>query len=137
MEEKRIHIAAGIILNSDNTKIFITQRPPKAHKAGLWEFPGGKVEAGETAQEAVIRELDEEVGIVVGELSLFMSLDHDYPDKALTFDFFIIHRFDGEPFGKEGQVGIWVETSQLPQFDFPKANHTVLEQILQRLGSCK
>lgn len=135
MKNKRIHIAAGVILNSDQTKVFITQRAPKAHKGGLWEFPGGKVEDGETAQQAVIRELDEEVGIVVTASEILMSLEHDYSDKALTFDFFIINGFDGEPFGKEGQPGRWVMISQLPNYEFPEANHPVLQKVLHCFGS--
>lgn len=130
MEKKRIHIAAGIILNPEKTEVFITQRAPKAHKGGLWEFAGGKVEKGESAQQAVVRELDEEVGIAVLETELFMSFEHDYSDKALVFDFFLINSFNGKPYGKEGQPGMWVAISQLSSFDFPQANRPVLYKVL-------
>lgn len=134
MEKKRIHIAAGIILNSDADKIFITLRPAKAHKGGFWEFAGGKVEEGETAHAAVCRELEEEVGITPSDIEPFMSLAHDYPDKAMAFDFFLVKAFDGEPYGKEGQVGEWVAVSELKNYPFPEANDPVLEKISQTLG---
>lgn len=134
MEKKRLHIAAGIIINPELTKIFITQRIAQSKSEGLWEFAGGKVEPGESARDAVIRELDEEVGIEVVELELLMSFEHDYPDKALSFDFFLINAFKGEPFGKEGQPGMWVEFSKLNDFDFLEANHPVLERVLGIFG---
>lgn len=134
MEKKRIHIAAGIILNNNADKIFITQRPAKAHKGGFWEFAGGKVEEGESAQDAVCRELEEEVGITATGIEPFISLVHDYPDKALAFDFFLVKAFDGEPYGKEGQVGKWVAVSELGGYTFPEANDPVLEKIREVLG---
>ncbi len=134
MEKTRLHIAAGIILNPELTKVFITQRAPKDKSRGLWEFAGGKVEEGESARDAVIRELDEEVGIEVVELELLISFEHEYPNKALMFDFFLINAFNGEPFGKEGQPGMWVLFSQLDQFEFPEANKPVLSKIVGMFG---
>ncbi|WP_279133231.1 NUDIX domain-containing protein, partial [Photobacterium phosphoreum] len=96
MTKKRIWIAAGIILSPDQDRIFITRRHVNAHQGGLWEFAGGKVETNETAEQAVIRELNEEVGIQVTALAPLISLAHDYPDKALQFDFFAITAFTGE-----------------------------------------
>ncbi len=134
MEKTCLHIAAGIILNPELTKVFITQRAPKDQSRGLWEFAGGKVEEGESARDAVIRELDEEVGIEVVELELLISFEHEYPNKALMFDFFLINAFNGEPFGKEGQPGMWVLFSQLDQFEFPEANKPVLSKIVGMFG---
>ncbi|MDD1782271.1 8-oxo-dGTP diphosphatase MutT [Enterovibrio sp. ZSDZ35] len=128
---KRIHIAVGIILNSTKDKIYITQRAAKAHKGGFWEFAGGQVEVGETAEVAVVRELDEEVGIAVTQTEHFLSLSHDYPEKSLTFDFFLIAAFNGEPFGKEGQPGRWVAIEALGDYDFPEANAPVLAKLTE------
>jgi len=81
---KRIHIVAGIIFNQDKSQVFITKRPDDKHKGGFWEFPGGKVEVGETIEQAMARELDEEIGIKVTEQSLFEHLEFDYSDKATS-----------------------------------------------------
>ncbi|CZF83551.1 8-oxo-dGTP diphosphatase [Grimontia celer] len=134
MEKKRLHIAAGIILNPEVNAIFITQRPAKAHKGGFWEFAGGKVEDGESALEAVKRELEEEVGITAKTIEPFISLAHEYPDKALAFDFFLVREFEGKPFGKEGQPGEWVAISELANYTFPEANDPVLDKIREILG---
>lgn len=135
MDKKRVWISAGIILNSSHEKVFITQRAAKAHQGGLWEFAGGKVELGETAEQAVIRELDEEVGIQATEVEHLMKLEHDYPDKALEFDFFLIRSFNGEPFGKEGQPGQWVRVEELVDYPFPAANVPVLERLTAFLSN--
>ena len=121
-------------MNSQANSIFITQRPAKAHKGGFWEFAGGKVEDGESAIEAVKRELEEEVGITAKTIEPFISLAHDYTDKALAFDFFLVREFVGEPFGKEGQPGEWVAIGELENYDFPEANHPVLGKIREVLG---
>ncbi|MFD2178785.1 8-oxo-dGTP diphosphatase MutT [Veronia pacifica] len=132
MEKKRVHIAAGIILNHNETEVYITQRDANSHKGGFWEFPGGKVETGETAEQAVIRELVEEVGIQAHRPEPFLSLNHDYPEKSLSFDFFLIKDFEGMPFGKEGQKGLWASISELNQYAFPEANSVVLEKLFDR-----
>ncbi|MGF1680689.1 8-oxo-dGTP diphosphatase MutT [Photobacterium minamisatsumaniensis] len=132
MEKKQIWISAGIILNAEQDQVFITQRAAKAHKGGFWEFAGGKVEAGETAEQAVIRELQEEVGIHATALEHFMALEHDYPEKALKFDFYLVKAFEGEAFGKEGQPGEWVALSALSEYAFPEANNVVLQKLMSR-----
>ncbi|WED21423.1 8-oxo-dGTP diphosphatase MutT [Vibrio sp. JC009] len=131
---KRLHIAAAVILNPQQDKVFITKRPDKAHKGGLWEFPGGKVELGETAEDAIVRELFEEVGIEVTGFEHFEKLTHDYPEKSLKFDFFIVSEFDNKPYGKEGQRGEWVEIPQIREYDFPEANIPVLERVIKEFG---
>ncbi|MGR5148635.1 8-oxo-dGTP diphosphatase MutT [Photobacterium alginatilyticum] len=130
MEKKQVWISAGIILNAQQDEVFITRRAAKAHKGGFWEFAGGKVERGETAEQAVIRELDEEVGIRATELEHFMALEHDYPEKSLKFDFFLIKAFEGEAYGKEGQPGEWVKLTCLRDYAFPEANEVVLDKLM-------
>lgn len=131
---KRIHIVAAIIFSEDKSKIFITKRPDDKHKGGFWEFPGGKVESGESIEQAMIRELNEEVGITVTKQSLFEHLEYDYPDKSLKFDFITVTQFDGSPFGKEGQQGQWVEVSDLPNYTFPEANVPILNRVVKEFS---
>ncbi|OOF31512.1 8-oxo-dGTP diphosphatase MutT [Salinivibrio proteolyticus] len=129
---KRVNIAAGVIVNAAQDKIFITRRHADVHQGGKWEFPGGKIEANETPRQAVVRELREEVGINATDVSPFISLDFDFPDKALSFDFFLVSRFEGEPQGQEGQHGEWAPIARLSEYTFPEANDAVLEKIRAR-----
>ncbi|ORT48327.1 7,8-dihydro-8-oxoguanine-triphosphatase [Vibrio sp. qd031] len=131
---KRIHIVAAIIFNPQKTEVFITQRPQDKHKGGYWEFPGGKVEESESVEQAIARELDEEIGIEVTEQNLFEHLHHDYPDKALTFDFITVTQFRGTPYGREGQPARWVAIEQLAQYEFPEANVPILHKVIQQYG---
>ncbi|MGO1297055.1 MAG: 8-oxo-dGTP diphosphatase MutT [Vibrio sp.] len=128
---KRTHIVAGIIFDGECRKVYITKRPDDRHKGGYWEFPGGKVEAGETIEQAMSRELFEEIGITVTAQAVYQHLAFDYPDKSLVFDFMTVTEFSGQPFGKEGQTGGWVAVADLPQYRFPEANVPILEKIVK------
>ncbi|MDC9588105.1 8-oxo-dGTP diphosphatase MutT [Xenorhabdus sp. XENO-10] len=125
MEKKYLHIAAGIIKNS-NDEIFITQRSADSHMGGFWEFPGGKLEQGETSEQALIRELKEEVGITVTHCELIDTITHDFPDRSIILDFFLVDEWKDEPFGKEGQPSRWVLQSELIADEFPPANRSVV-----------
>ncbi|NOH71447.1 8-oxo-dGTP diphosphatase MutT [Vibrio pectenicida] len=127
---KRIHIVAAIILNTEKNEVFITKRPEDKHKGGFWEFPGGKVEDNETTAQAIIRELDEEVGIQVTKQSLFEHLEYDYPDKSLEFDFILVTDFENQPFGKEGQQGKWIAITELGGYEFPEANRSIVDRVV-------
>jgi len=127
---KKIHIAAGIIQNPLGN-IFITQRGPDMHMANKWEFPGGKLEEGETAEQALVRELHEEIGINAVEFKLFETLEYTFPDRQLTLTFFLVSQWEGEPWGKEGQPGRWVKPSELLADEFPPANALIIEKLTQ------
>ncbi|EMB9229357.1 8-oxo-dGTP diphosphatase MutT [Vibrio harveyi] len=131
---KRIHIVAAIIFNQDKSQIFITKRPDDKHKGGFWEFPGGKVEQGESVEQAMIRELEEEIGITVTEQSLFEHLEYDYPEKSLKFDFITVSQFDNQPYGREGQEGRWVDVAALLDYTFPEANVPILERVIKEFS---
>lgn len=129
---KRIHIVAAIIYNRDKSSIYITKRPDHLHKGGYWEFPGGKVEQDEEIEQAICRELFEEIDIRAIKLRHFEHLDYDYPDKSLTFDFFVVDEFDNKPYGKEGQQGKWVAIDDLANYSFPEANLPILKLVQQQ-----
>lgn len=137
-EKKRIHVAAGIIENIKG-EILIAKRGDHQHQGGLWEFPGGKVEAGETAQQALIRELKEEVNIDCGssdkaEISSFMQQAFDYPDKSVLLDFFAVKELHEQHFdcaqGMERQEVRWVKKPELNQYQFPQANQLIVEALV-------
>lgn len=127
---KILHISTGIIRNSQN-EIFITQRAADSHMALKWEFPGGKIEAGENAEQAVIRELEEEVGIIATSPVLFDKLEYQFPDRHITLWFWLIECWEGQPWGKEGQPGRWVSQHALLAEDFPPANEPVINKLIQ------
>jgi len=125
-----VHVAAAVIRRADNA-ILIARRPDRVHQGGLWEFPGGKVEAGETVQAALARELHEELGIQVGAASSrnqpLIQVAHDYGDKRVFLDVWEVADFTGEPVGREGQPLQWVMPEALADFDFPAANWPIMQ----------
>lgn len=130
MDKKKLHIAAGIICDQNNN-VFITQRPLKSHMGGFWEFPGGKLEDKETPEQALVRELQEEIGIDVTQCSLFETVEHDFPDRHITLSFFLVTQWDNDPYGKEGQEFKWTSIGSLNADDFPPANRTIVA-LLQK-----
>ena len=101
---KKLQIAVGIIRNPQG-EIFITQRAADAHMANKLEFPGGKIESDETPEQALIRELQEEVGITVTTSSLFDKLEYQFPDRHITLWFFLVESWQGVK--KGSRVGGW------------------------------
>jgi len=95
----------------------------------FWEFPGGKVEEGESADQALCRELDEELGIEITTFRHFMHLTHDYPDQSVAIDFFMVSEWQGTPSGLEGQQIRWVESSTLASADMLPADAPVIAAL--------
>ncbi|GAA5317763.1 MAG: 8-oxo-dGTP diphosphatase MutT [Candidatus Pelagadaptatus aseana] len=129
MTVKYIHVVAAVIKNADG-EILIAKRPDHTHQGGLWEFPGGKVDAGETAREALNRELREELAIDVRGAAPFMEIHHEYPDKSVFLDIWLVDQFAGEAVGNEGQPISWVLRSDLKHYAFPEANQPIIEKLL-------
>ncbi|MCP5205690.1 MAG: Nudix family hydrolase [Hahellaceae bacterium] len=129
MPIKRIKVAVGVI--ERNGLFFVAKRPGHVHQGGLWEFPGGKVEPGEVVQQALARELHEELGIDVDQaaMSPLIKVSHDYEDKSVELDVWRVQNFLGEPHGKEGQLVKWVSTRDLKTLDFPAANVPIVRAV--------
>ncbi|WP_116368606.1 8-oxo-dGTP diphosphatase MutT [Parahaliea mediterranea] len=128
-----VHVAVGVILDAQQ-RILLTRRAARAHQGGLWEFPGGKVEAGEHVLQALDRELQEELAISVAQSAPLIEVRHDYGDKAVLLDVHLVRRFHGEPRGLEGQPMAWVAVGDLPQYDFPAANVPIVEAVTAALA---
>lgn len=121
---ERLHIVAAAIVRDG--KVLLTRRHVGAHQGGLWEFPGGKVDPGESADVALARELDEELGISAETFSPLISIPHDYADKSILLDVHCVEQFTGEPHGREGQPLEWVAIDELGRREFPAANLPVI-----------
>lgn len=127
--KKRIHVVAAVIRNNSD-HILIAKRPDHLHQGGLWEFPGGKVDSGEAVGDALARELNEELAIQVQAADPFMEIHHDYADKSVFLDIWLVDQFNGEPIGNEGQQVRWVSRQNLRSYDFPAANLAIIDKLL-------
>ena len=129
-----IHVAVGVLI--DNTDCVLLARRQKAtHLEGYWEFPGGKVESGETVEAALARELTEELGVVIGETSSLVTVNHDYGEKQVLLDVHRVLSWTGEPHGAEGQPIAWVSESALDDYKVPEANAEIMVRVKAVLAS--
>ncbi len=124
----QLHVAAGILRDSSG-RILITERLCDGPFDGLWEFPGGKIADGETSIQALVRELAEELGIEVAMSQPFMELHHEYPDRIVDIEFFVVTSWSGTPAGLEGQGLRWVLPSDLDPDILLPADVPVLEAL--------
>ncbi len=132
--QRRVHVAVGVISDGAN-KILVARRAEHVHQGGLWEFPGGKVEANETVQQALCRELAEELAIAVQCCEPLLTIAHDYADKSVLLDVWWISEFSGTPQGREGQPLCWVVGGELRSLTFPAANQPIIDAIEQKLSA--
>lgn len=133
---KLVLVAACALVDADG-RVLITERPAGKALAGLWEFPGGKVEAGERPEETLIRELAEELGIVVKEACLapLTFASHTYADFQLLMPLWICRRWEGLAQGREGQRLAWVRPSKLRDYPMPPADEPLIPVIVDIVGS--
>lgn len=123
-----VHVAAGALVDRAG-RVLIAQRPARAHQGGLWEFPGGKLEAGESVEAALARELHEELGIVVRRARPLIAVEHAYADKTVRLDVWRVEDWSGVPHGREGQPLAWCDPDALDPADFPAADVPVLAAL--------
>ena len=122
------NVAAGILCDAGG-RILIAERVGGGVFNGLWEFPGGKIGADETSVEALSRELAEELGIEVTACASFMNLRHEYDDRVVTIEFFIVSEWNSDPVGREGQALRWVPRDRLDAEELLPADVPVIEAL--------
>ena len=122
-----IEVSAALIFRDG--QLLITQRHAASHLGGLWEFPGGKREAGETFEQCLVREIREELGVVISVGELFEEIRHDYPEKSVHLKFFICQLISGEPQPLDCAAVKWIEKSGLDAHEFPAADAQLLEKL--------
>ncbi len=129
-EPRTVRVAVGIVADATGA-ILITRRPDHVHQGGLWEFPGGKVEAGETVGAALRRELHEELGIVIQAAEPLLEVRHPYPEKTVVLEVWRVTAYRGEPHGREGQPLLWILPEALVDFTFPAADRPIIARLCQ------
>ena len=128
-----VHVAVGVVLD-DAKRILITRRANNTHQGGLWEFPGGKVEVGESLEVALARELSEELGIEIKRTSPLLEVHHDYGDKRVLLDVHVVWEFSGKAQGLENQPLAWVSADRLMDYRFPAANTPIISAVCALLA---
>ncbi|EWH11211.1 mutator MutT protein [Catenovulum agarivorans DS-2] len=128
---KEVHVAVAVIVqqNAQQTQVLIAKRAQHQHQGGKWEFPGGKVEKNEQVDDALRREIAEECGLVVEAAEPLIKIEHDYGDKKVVLDTFIVTQYSGQARGNEGQQILWLDVSQLADYTFPEANQPIIDAI--------
>lgn len=127
-EAPAVHVAAGV-LRDPQGRVLVTRRAEHRHQGGLWEFPGGKIEPGETAAAALARELDEELGVAVAGSRPLIRVPYRYPDRTVCLEVREVTRFSGEPRGREGQPLRWLAPEALDAAEFPAANRPIIMAV--------
>ncbi len=125
---KVVHVAVAVIIN-DHGEVLLALRTMDQHQGGLWEFPGGKVEEGEAIYDALVRETQEELNILVSTAEPLTTVTHDYGDKTVLLDVWVVKSYLGIPQGHEGQNIRWCAVDELNPYEFPAANGPIISAI--------
>lgn len=127
-EKPPLHVAVAVIFDAEG-RVLVALREKHRHQGGKWEFPGGKVEAGESIREALVREIHEEVGIAIEECQPLQQLEYSYPERTVLLDVWQVERFSGEARGCEGQQIRWLFPNELDRYEFPAANLPIIRGL--------
>ncbi len=122
-----LHVAVGVIVQAG--RVLISQRHAAAHQGGLWEFPGGKLEPGESVTQALVRELREELGICATHFRPMIRIRYAYPEQDVLLDVWKVTEFTGQAVGCEGQPVKWVLPDALEHLSFPSANRPIIQAM--------
>jgi len=130
IDEDYIHVVAAIIWEQgDSQRFLIAQRQQGKHLQHYWEFPGGKLEHGESPRQALQRELQEEVSILLTRASPYMQVYYRYPERNILLDTWMVEEYRGEPAPGEQQLLRWIDLSQTDDYQFPPADIPIIEAI--------
>lgn len=127
-DENRVHVAAAALIDTDG-RVLLARRAAHAHQGGLWEFPGGKLEPGESTDSGLARELHEELGIVARSHRPLIRVRHDYPDRSVMLDVHRVDAWDDDPHGREGQPLAWVSIDELADYPMPPADRPIVNAL--------
>ncbi|MDO8288034.1 MAG: 8-oxo-dGTP diphosphatase MutT [Parvibaculum sp.] len=132
---KTLVLVVAVALIDVDGRVLLAQRPEGKSLAGLWEFPGGKVETGENPEECLIRELNEELGITVSKACLapLSFASHGYQDFHLLMPLYVCRRWEGQVHGREGQALEWVRPAKLRTYAMPPADEPLVAALLDLL----
>jgi len=130
-----LQIALGVVEHEG--KYLVAQRKKHQHQGGKWEFPGGKVEQGETLEQALVRELQEEVGITPTQFQHLITVEHTYPDLSVQLNTWYVTEFQGVAKSGESQTINWVSVEELSQLTFPDANKAIIQAVFEKLNPQK
>jgi 8-oxo-dGTP diphosphatase len=132
----RLLLVVAVALVDPDGRVLVSERPPGKQLAGLWEFPGGKIEPGERPEETLIRELREELGITVEEACLapLTFASHAYPDFHLLMPLYVCRRWGDTPRSLEGQALKWVRPKALRDLAMPPADAPLIPYLIDLLG---
>jgi 8-oxo-dGTP diphosphatase len=117
------------VLRDERGRVLIAQRPAGKHMGGYWEFPGGKIAPGESGEQALTRELAEELGVALRRCHPLLQLRHDYPDRVVELDVYEIDDYGGEPSGLEAQALKWVAAAELGGVGLLPADRPIIEVL--------
>lgn len=130
---KQVNVAVGVVYRDRH--FFICRRNAQQHQGDKWEFPGGKVDVGESPLDALKRELQEEIDILLEQAEPLTQITFEYPEKTVCLHVFLVTAFSGEAKGAEGQQSLWAKGDDLASYTFPDANLAIL-QLLRERGLC-
>lgn len=122
-------VAIALVIDEAHDQVLLALRPEHKSQGGLWELPGGKVEAQETLWQALVRELQEELGMTPLSGELISELSYDYPEYSVHLKTFAVYRWSGTIYGREGQAYRWVHKKQLINYPMPSGTQQVLRDI--------
>ena len=125
-----LNVVAGALFDAQG-RVLIAQRPPGKALAGRWEFPGGKLHEGETAYDALVRELREELGVEVHSAERLMRYSHPYPERVVWLDMWIVGAWSGEPRSLDGQALKWVDPARLGDEDILEADQPIVAALMR------